>query len=544
MSLDRRHEPARSFVLPVYNAAPFLDGTLTSVRCWLAGRTEAWELIVVDDASTDATPAILDAFLGRHRDEAITRVRFTANRGKGFATRAGVGLARGAHVVFTDCDLAYPVENTARIVEALDAGADAAIACRVLPASTYTMSPSFFSYLYTRHLTGRLFNLLCRILTVPRILDTQAGLKGFRTEVVRPLLGHFTMDGFSFDVEILRALVDRGARIVEVPVSFRYDSEPSTVQFIEDSARMLRDLLLIRWRSLRGHYRDLPADAEPAGLIVHADDFGLAPGVNRAIRESLEAGAVSSASILLGGPHVGEALAWAAAHPRYDFGVHLNLTQGRPVLPPDRVRSLVNGRGEFPSLRLFLTRFFAGRVRLHEIREEWRAQIAAVRAAGVRISHLDSHQHVHLLPRIFARVMAPLARHERLAVRVMDGPVGGHAPWPHPKSLLLALATRRALRADSGCPITAHGFGAAFMRQPTARLLQSVLSRTRPGRTYEFVVHPGLVDAALRSSGDTYIEGREREVAFLASEEFRAVVRHAGVEILHRGNGQGRPARP
>ena len=128
--------------------------------------------------------------------------------------------------------------------------------------------------------------------------------------------------------------------------------------------------------------------------------------------------------------------------------------------------------------------------------------------------------------------MAPLARHDRLAVRVMDGPIDGRGPLPHAKSLLLSLATRRALRADSDLPIAAHGFGTAFMRQPTVRLLRSVLSRAKPGRTYEFVVHPGRVDPELRSSGDTYLEGREREADFLASEEFRAIVRHAGVAIL------------
>src|SRR5262249_32630314 len=157
--------------------------------------------------------------------------------------------------VFTDCDLAYPVENTERIMAQLESGADVAIACRVLPQSTYLISPSFFSYLYTRHLMGRLFNDLCRLLTVPRLLDTQAGLKGFRTETVRPILGRLVMNGFSFDVELLRALIDRGARIVEVPVSFRYDSEPSTVRFVYDSAVMMRDLILIRYRSLRGRYR-------------------------------------------------------------------------------------------------------------------------------------------------------------------------------------------------------------------------------------------------------------------------------------------------
>lgn len=538
MSLTPSERPAGTFVLPVYNAQAFLAETLGQIRSWLAARRETWELIVVDDASTDGTPAVLDGFLEAHRGEAIRRVRFTGNRGKGFATRVGIGLARGTVTLFTDCDLAYPVENAARILAALEKGADAAIACRVLPASTYLISPSFFSYLYTRHLMGRLFNVLCRALTVPRLLDTQAGLKGFRTEALRPLVGRLVMDGFSFDVELLRALVDRGARIVEVPVSFRYDSEPSTVRFIMDSLRMIRDLIHIRLRSARGVYRDRGREkASPAGLVVHADDFGLAPGINRAIQESLQSGAVTSASILLGGPHCAEALAWATAHPEFDYGVHLNLTQGRPVLPGSRVPSLVTATGEFPSLGRFLLRFVTGRVRIEEVRSEWQAQLDAVRRAGVAISHLDSHQHVHLLPRLFRKVMAPLATRERLIVRAMDGPIRGRGPWPDAKGIVLVLATRRALRAEVRPPGAARGFGTSFMRQPTLRRVESLLSRTRPGRTYELVVHPGRVDAELIASGDAYIEGREREERLIASEEFRAVVRHAGLEL----RGLGRP---
>ncbi|HEU4400576.1 MAG TPA: ChbG/HpnK family deacetylase [Candidatus Polarisedimenticolia bacterium] len=546
MSLDRDRPPFASFILPVYNGEAVLESTLASVGRWLRERPEAWELIVVDDASTDGTPRILEAFMRRHAAEAITRIRFAANRGKGFATRTGLGVARGEYALFTDCDLAYPIENAGRILQELGRGADVAIACRVLPQSTYLIGPSFFSYLYTRHLMGRAFNLLCRVLTVPRLLDTQAGLKGFRTSVIRPLLGRLVVDGFSFDVELLRGLLDRGARIVEVPVSFRYDSEPSTVSFLLDSLRMVRDLVRVRLRSLRGCYRSVDAVSGPTGLIVQADDFGLAVGVNRAIEEGLESGVLSGASILVNAPRAAEALAWAAAHPRFAFGVHLNLTGGRPVLPAAEVPSLVTSKGEFPGLRWFLFRFLLGRVRLEEVRREWEAQIAVARRAGVHVGHLDSHQHVHLLPRLFRRVMAPLARRERLETRRMDGPIMG--PWADPKGILLALATRRSLDAESRRASGARGFGTAFMRRPTLRRLSLLLSRTRPGRVYEFVVHPGRVDDELRLSGESYLEGREAEARLIGSAEFRAVLRHAGLEILPPGAGptagRTRSARP
>jgi hypothetical protein len=108
---------------------------------------------------------------------------------------------------------------------------------------------------------GGCSTLLCRILTVPRLLDTQAGLKGFRTDVVRSVLDTLVVDGFPFDVELLRALIDRKASIREIPVSFRYDSEPTTVRFTMDALIMLRDLVRIRVRSLRGAYRRNAASA-------------------------------------------------------------------------------------------------------------------------------------------------------------------------------------------------------------------------------------------------------------------------------------------
>jgi len=531
MSLFHANRPLVTLVLPVYNAESFLERTLRDVHAWIARRPEDWELMIVDDASTDATPAIVERFLTSHPDESIVHVRFTCNRGKGFAIRAGLGLARGAYTIFTDCDLAYPVENAGRILDRLQSGADSAIACRVLPESTYLISPSFFSYLYTRHLMGRFFNLLCRAIVIPRLLDTQAGLKGFRSAVVKPLLGRLVMDGFSFDVELLRGLIDRGATIAEVPVSFRYDSEPSTVRFILDSLLMFRDLVWIRLNSVRRRYIPVPDPADPPRLTVQADDFGLSPGINRAIEQGLVSGSLSGASILVGAPHAAEALDWAAEHPWFDFAVHLNLTQGAPVLPPSRVPTLVTRTGKFPSLAGLILRLVTGRLRSAEVLSEWRAQLDVARAAGLQVTHLDSHQHVHLLPHLFGSVTMPLALEAGVSVRAMDGPVRGRWRWPDLKGICLSMASRIAFRGGRQTLHGSRGSGTALMKRPTLAVVRGLLSRMKPGRCYELVVHPGVVDEALRASGDHYVEGREREQELLLSQEYRAVLRHAGLAV-------------
>jgi dolichyl-phosphate beta-glucosyltransferase len=517
--------PFGTLVLPVYNAEGFLETTLREVHAWLLARPEPWELIVVDDASRDGTPRMLQAFADAHPGEAIQIVRFRSNHGKGLAVRIGLYRASGRYSVFTDCDLAYPMSNVGAILARLEDGAGAAIACRVDPKSTYLISPSFFSYLFTRHIMGRIFNWISRVIAVPRLKDTQAGLKGFRTDLVKPLLSRLRLDGFSFDVELLRGLIDRGVRIDETPVAFRYDSEPSTVNFTLDALRMARDLMRVRWRSWRGLYAKEIAQRR---VIIHADDYGLAPGVNRAIEEGLASGAVHSASILLGGDHAGPALRWAAAHPEFDFGVHLNLTQGRPVLPPGRVSSLVGPDGRFRPLLPLAARVALRRVALHEIEAEWRAQIAAVREAGVLISHLDSHQHVHLIPRVFRGVAVGLASEQHVSLRAMNGPLASQATRPNLKGIALAIATRLSVGRRFRHLVAARGAGIPLRDRATLDALRDTLQNARPGDTIELVVHPGFPDDGLRASGDEYREGREHEQALLTSEETRSWIRLSG----------------
>src|SRR5207253_8470269 len=130
----------------------------------------------------------------------VRLVRNDANRGKGFSVARGMGVARGAYRVFTDADLAYPLAEIAKIVRDLETGSDVAIACRVLPESRYLMSPSFFHYLYTRHVMSRLFNRVVRLALLPGILDSQAGLKAFSARAAGLIFPRLTVAGFGFDV--------------------------------------------------------------------------------------------------------------------------------------------------------------------------------------------------------------------------------------------------------------------------------------------------------------------------------------------------------
>jgi dolichyl-phosphate beta-glucosyltransferase len=242
-----------SLIVPVRNGADRLPRHLEVLRQFLCTQSRPTELILVDDHSEPTAAGLLAAF--RQATAGVTVLRNDPHRGKGFSVARGMQAARGTYRVFTDVDLAYPLEEVAKIVRQLEAGCDVAVACRVLPDSRYLMSPSYFHYLYTRHLMSRLFNRVVRLTLLPRILDTQAGLKGFTARAGALIFPRLTIAGFGFDVEALYIARKHGLRVVQTPVHYRYDDEPSTVRFAGDALEMLQDLVRIRWNDWRGRYR-------------------------------------------------------------------------------------------------------------------------------------------------------------------------------------------------------------------------------------------------------------------------------------------------
>lgn len=250
---DPAPAPRLSVVVPVYNGEERLPGALAQIAQWLDRQRYTTELVLVDDCSRAPAQAVLAAFATSR--PGVTLIRNEGNLGKGASVSRGMLAARGEMRVFTDADLAYPPDEINRIVADLEAGADLAIACRVLPGSRYLISPSFFHYLYTRHLMSRAFNLMVRMTLLRDILDTQAGLKGFTARAAEVVFPRVTIPRFGFDVEALFIAQLHGLTIRQTAVHFRYDEEPTTVRFVRSAARMAADLLSIRLNHLRGRYR-------------------------------------------------------------------------------------------------------------------------------------------------------------------------------------------------------------------------------------------------------------------------------------------------
>ena len=265
--------PALSLVIPVYNAADQLPATLQAVDQFAAQSSDRLEVLFVDDCSSEVETQLMLEDFARARG-AVRVLRNASNRGKGYSVTRGMLAARGRYRVFTDVDLAYPLDQVQRIVGELARGADVAIACRVLPESRYLMSPTFFHYLYTRHLMSRAFNRVVQTFLLPGILDTQAGLKGFTAAAAELCFRRTTIPGFGFDIECLYIAQQHGLAIRQTAVNFRYDEEPTTVRFARDSTRMLQDIWQVRTSAWRGVY------AAPDAGFVFPDEDRWTPGIH------------------------------------------------------------------------------------------------------------------------------------------------------------------------------------------------------------------------------------------------------------------------
>jgi dolichyl-phosphate beta-glucosyltransferase len=241
-----------TLVVPCYNGAERLPDSLRQLSVFLAAQPFESELILVDDCSAEPAATVLRDFAAVN--PRVTLLRNERNSGKGVSVARGMLAGRGKYRVFTDADLAYPPHEINRILRALESGADVAIACRVLPESRYLMSPTFFHYLYTRHVQSRVFNAMVRALLLPGVLDSQAGLKGFTAAAARTVFSRLSVSGFGFDVEALFIAKTHGLAIRQTAVHFRYDDEPTTVRLVQSVFAMAGDLVQVRLNGWRRKY--------------------------------------------------------------------------------------------------------------------------------------------------------------------------------------------------------------------------------------------------------------------------------------------------
>jgi dolichyl-phosphate beta-glucosyltransferase len=244
-----------SLVIPAFNEAHRLEATLIKSWNYLNASGSTFELLLIDDGSTDGTSAVARLFA---QDHAGTIVRTIPHAGKAAAVRAGMLAASGEYIAFADADLATPLENLDEFIKRAEAGADVVIGSREGSGSRRIGEPAY------RHLMGRVFNRMVQLLVLPGIEDTQCGFKLFRREPAQTILNRALLYRdlsavagprvTAFDVELLVIARDLRMRIDVVPVVWTY-GEQSKVNPLRDTLYNARDIVQVRVNRTLGRYR-------------------------------------------------------------------------------------------------------------------------------------------------------------------------------------------------------------------------------------------------------------------------------------------------
>ena len=241
--------PELSIVIPAHNEAGRILPYLRQIIAFSEHRGRSYELLIVDDGSTDDTSFVVERLARVH--PAVRLLRLPTCLGKGAAVRHGMQSASGCLQLFADADGATPIEEFARLEKALAEGADMAIGSRALASRLPNFTVRARVY---RSVLGSLFNAAVRQSGITGIADTQCGFKLFRRIVAQELFGYASINGFGFDLELLYLAQQRGFRIAEVPVNWS-DQPGSKVRVLRDGLAMLRELAVIRRNTQRGRYR-------------------------------------------------------------------------------------------------------------------------------------------------------------------------------------------------------------------------------------------------------------------------------------------------
>ena len=278
-------------------------------------------------------------------------------------------------------------------------------------------------------------------------------------------------------------------------------------------------------------------------LIINADDFGYTRGVNRAIVEAHTRGVVTSSTLMAKGEAFDEAAQMAKTMPHLSIGCHVVLIDGEPALDSNKVASLTEGHRFRDGLKTFAARALAGRIDGGEVTAEAAAQIRTLQAAGVPVSHVDTHKHTHLFPQILRPVLGAA---KECGVRAIRNPFGPRFPLRSNQllarpNLWTRFAEMRILRGFAGkfhaavdCEgfVTTDGTLGIEVTGTLDETLFQAIAQSIPDGTWEFVCHPGYNDADLQAAHTRLRESRETELRVLTLPKARDLLAQAGVQLI------------
>lgn len=274
-------------------------------------------------------------------------------------------------------------------------------------------------------------------------------------------------------------------------------------------------------------------------LIVNADDYGLDECINQAVILAYRQGIVTSTTILANGDAFLPGIEGLRDNSGLGVGVHLTLVNGNPLSRPEEIPTLLNGEGRFfSSYQEFIPHFLSGKIKLKEIRTEWAKQISRVRAQGIEITHLDSHQHLHVFPGI-NKVTAELAREfciskirlprEKMTFLGGETPSNGRMVARNVLSGVSMLSKRYF--SYQGLTFPDHFYGMLWGGHLSQHRLETII-RNLPEGTSEIMTHPGLSTEALKQKFFWRYHWDEEFVA-LTSIRIKTIIAQKQIRLIH-----------
>ena len=224
-----------SLIIPAYNEEQRIQKSLQSAVDYLDKQELNYEIIVVNDGSSDNTSDVVKSF-----NKNVILLEQERNFGKGAAVKRGMLESTGKYRIFSDADFSTPIYELPKVLDKLKNGADVCIGSRTIEPDMIKEHQPFY-----REFMGKTFNKIVQFLLFKGISDTQCGFKGVNAEAARTIFEKAEIDGFGFDVEMLFIANNLGLKIEQVAVEW-YNDERSTVSPIKDSVKMIFELLKIR----------------------------------------------------------------------------------------------------------------------------------------------------------------------------------------------------------------------------------------------------------------------------------------------------------
>ncbi len=282
-------------------------------------------------------------------------------------------------------------------------------------------------------------------------------------------------------------------------------------------------------------------------LIINADDFGFTPGVNAGIVRAFQEGILTSTTIMANGEAFDDAVTLALANPGLGVGCHLAVVGGRPVAPTREVASLVDENGFMPAtLTQLMMKMARGAVQTTDIEREFRAQIERVVKAGIKPSHLDTHKHTHMHPRVMKALARVAVEYGITSIRNPFENIQGPRPTgdaaraqrrAYFKQYIISLAVKgqawrfnRVVRSNQ-LRTPDNFFGVALTGLLDSSAVHQIIGSVKEGTT-ELMCHPGICDRALEQATTRLKHERERELEALTEPALRRFALEQGIELI------------